>query len=693
MATPPALQRPAAAAFAAASAPFVVGTRLAPVQASGGPRLGALRRASRPGVAPGGAPAAPPQRRASHPSWVPRGGGGAGATVASASAQPPPAAASPPAPSPSLPAAVAAAVVVTPTTPIAGQTTGTSGLRRPAATLVNNASYLPNLLQAYVNALTPAVTVGASLVVGGDGRYYNATAVQTELAMAAAAGFARVTVGAGGLLSTPALAGMVVATGAAGGVGLTASHNAAGPDGDWGIKFQAPSGGPAPEALTDRIVAATLAVTEVRAVDFGGGRGVDVSTPGEQSFWGGAFVVHVVDPAAAYVERLREVFDFDALRAYVATPGFGLRFDAMAAVTGPYARALFVDALGLPAESILRGTPLEDFGGGHPDPSPAHTPDLVAALAVPGAGLTLGAASDGDGDRNLILGPGFAVTPADSLAILTEFAATAIPWFSRRPGGLPGVARSMPTAPAVDRVAAALRIPVYETPTGWKWFGSLLAAGRIALCGEESYGTSGDHVAEKDGLWAVCAWLSVLATAADAAGRLVGVEEVVRGHWARHGRTFSARWDYIGVPGVSAAAVMDGLRSGVVAAFAGEERPPPPPPRTDGDGGDSGGDRLDGPTLIHADEFSYTDPVDGSSAAAQGVRLYFASGARGVLRVSGTDATAAATLRVYLDAYRPWGEGVGDVDTADVLGGVGGEVARLARIAELTGRDAPTAVV
>ncbi|OSX73648.1 hypothetical protein BU14_0333s0036 [Porphyra umbilicalis] len=672
---------PPAAAFAATPAPPLLlrSPAARPTAAAAVGRGG--RSAFTPGEAPPPPIAArrrPACSRRPRPAWR----GASTPTASAASSTPPPAL-------PTLPPAVAGAVVSTPTTPIDGQTTGTSGLRKPTATLVDNPAYLPNLLQAYVNALGPATTVGARLVVGGDGRYYNATAVQTVLRVAAAAGFAAVTVGAGGLLSTPALAGLVVKTGAVGGVGLTASHNAAGLDGDWGIKFQGRNGGPAPEALTDRIVAATRAVTVVRAVDFGGP--VNVATPGVRSFFGGAFVVDVVDPTAAYVDRLAEVYDFDVLRSFVATPGFAMRFDAMSAVTGPYAKALFVDTLGLPPSTILRGTPLEDFGGGHPDPSPAHTPALVAALADPAAGLLLGAASDGDGDRNLIVGPDFFVTPADSLAVLTEFAGVAIPWFANRPGGLPGVARSMPTAPAVDRVAAALRIPVYETPTGWKYFGSLLDAGRIALCGEESFGTSGDHVAEKDGLWAVCGWLAVLATASASAGRLVGVADVVRGHWARHGRTFSARWDYIGVPGAAGRAVLAGLRDGVVAAFAGVDRPPPPPPvGSDGDDGV----RLDGATtLVHADEFAYTDPVDGAVAAGQGIRLFFADGSRGVLRLSGTDATAAATLRVYLDAYRPWGEGVADADPADVLGGVGGEVARLARLEELTGRVAPTAVV
>ncbi|WP_345792010.1 alpha-D-glucose phosphate-specific phosphoglucomutase [Thauera sp. JM12B12] len=498
-----------------------------------------------------------------------------------------------------------------PTRPFAGQRPGTSGLRKKV-TVFQQPHYLENFVQAVFDTLPGHA--GQTLVLGGDGRFHNRRAVRTILRMAAANGFAKVLVGRGGLLSTPAVSAVIRHRGAFGGLILSASHNPGGPDGDFGIKYNAANGGPAPERLTEAIYARSLELAEYRIED--AGADIDFDTLGTRAL--GAMTVEVIDPVADYAELMQQLFDFDAMRAWFAA-GHRMRFDAMSAVSGPYARAILEGQLGAPAGTVINGEPLEDFGGHHPDPNPAHAAELMAAMSGPDA-PDFGAASDGDADRNMILGRDFVVTPSDSLAVLAEHA-TLVPGYR---AGLAGIARSMPTSRAADKVAAALGIPCHETPTGWKFFGNLLDAGQATLCGEESYGTGSGHVREKDGLWAVLFWLNLLA----ATGR--SVADLVRAHWARFGRHYYSRHDWEGIPTERADALMAALRASLP--------------------GLAGRDCGDGLRIEAADDFAYTDPVDGSLSTRQGVRLLFTDGSRIVFRLSGTG-TEGATLRVYLERY------------------------------------------
>jgi phosphoglucomutase len=499
-----------------------------------------------------------------------------------------------------------------PTNPIAGMKPGTSGLRKKVAEFAAG-NYLVNFVQSVFNAVRPPEGFGGvTLVVGGDGRYYNAEAIQTVIRIAAANGVSRLLVGAGGILSTPAASCVIRKHKAFGGIVLSASHNPGGPDGDFGIKFNAANGGPAPEKITDAIYAETQKITEILSLDT---PDVDLSRIGVCGV--GDSRVEVIDPVADYVELMREIFDFPALRTAIAG-GLGIAFDAMHAVTGPYAHAIFERELGAPAGTVRNGTPLPDFGGHHPDPNLVHAKELLDLMMSPNA-PDLGAASDGDGDRNLIIGRGIFIPPSDSLAMLAANAHLA-PAYR---GGIAGVARSMPTSAAVDRVAAKLGVPCYETPTGWKFFGNLLDAGRITICGEESAGTGSNHVREKDGIWAVLLWLSLVAA------RRQSVAEIAREHWAAYGRNYYTRHDYEGLDTATAQALMADLGArlaSLVGASAG------------------------GRTVALADDFSYLDPVDGSVSKNQGLRIVFEDGSRIVYRLSGTG-TEGATLRVYIERY------------------------------------------
>ena len=502
------------------------------------------------------------------------------------------------------------------TAPIAGMKPGTSGLRKKVAEFAAG-HYLPNFVQSVFDAVRPAAGFGGqALVVGGDGRFYNREAIQTVIRMAAANGFARVLVGQDGILSTPAASAVIRAHGAFGGLILSASHNPGGPDGDFGIKFNGANGGPAVEAVTDAIYAGTQCIAAFHTIDTAD---VDLGRLGTADV--GGCRVEVIDPVADYVSLMQRLFDFDALRALFAG-GFRLAFDAMHAVTGPYAHAIFEQALGAPAGTVRNGKPLPDFGGGHPDPNLVHAKDLLELMMgrhPHEPAPDLGAASDGDGDRNLIIGRGLFVSPSDSLAVLAANAHLA-PAYA---GGLAGVARSMPTSAAVDRVAKKLGIPCFETPTGWKFFGNLLDAGRITLCGEESAGTGSDHVREKDGIWAVLLWLQILAV------RRQSVAEIVQAHWAQYGRNFYTRHDYEEVDSAAAQALMKALAARLPTLQ---------------------GTALAGRRVEVADDFAYTDPVDGSVSRHQGLRLVFDDGSRIVWRLSGTG-TAGATLRVYIERF------------------------------------------
>lgn len=538
-------------------------------------------------------------------------------------------------------------------TPFPGQQPGTSGLRKKVA-VFQQPHYLENFVQALFDAVhgEDQDASGLTLVLGGDGRYHNRPAVQTILRMAAARGYARVLVGRGGLLSTPALSAVVRRHGASGGIVLSASHNPGGPDGDFGIKYNTANGGPAPEKLTEAMHRRSQQLSHYRTSD---AADIALDRLGVQTLEG--TTVEVIDPVADHAAVLRELFDFDAIRALFAR-GFRLRFDAMWAVGGPYARAILEGELGAPPGTVVHAEPLEDFGGLHPDPNPAYADDLVAHLMAPDA-PDMGAASDGDADRNMVLGRGFVVSPSDSLAVLAAHA-TQVPGYRR---GLAGVARSMPTSTAVDRVAAALGIPCFETPTGWKFFGNLLDAGQVTLCGEESYGTGSDHVREKDGLWAVLFWLNLVAVTGQSP------EALVRGLWRSHGRSVYSRHDYDGIATAQAQALMAQLR-GRLPQLAGQT--------------------VEGQRIAWADDFAYTDPVDGSRSQQQGVRVVLDDGSRVVFRLSGTG-TEGATLRVYLERLER-DTARHDLPAQQALAPLIALARTLARIPEHTGRQAPDVI-
>ncbi len=536
------------------------------------------------------------------------------------------------------------------TQPFADQKPGTSGLRKKVP-VFQQANYLENFVQSIFD--TAPERRDAPLVVGGDGRYYNRHAVQTILRMAAANGFSRVLVGRGGLLSTPAASAVIREHKAFGGIILSASHNPAGPEGDFGIKFNTENGGPAPEKITDAIYARTREIREYRTLD---APDLDLERLGETKL--GEMAVALIDPVADYAELMERLFDFPRIRALFNSGLFTMRFDAMHAVTGPYAREILEHRLGAGSGTVMNGEPLEDFGGGHPDPNLVHAHQLVEIMNGARA-PNFGAASDGDGDRNMILGQRFFVTPSDSLAVMAANAPL-IPGYRR---GLAGMARSMPTSMAVDRVAEAQGIPCFETPTGWKFFGNLLDAGKITLCGEESFGTGSDHVREKDGLWAVLFWLNLLAV------RRQPVEQIVREHWARYGRNYYSRHDYEEVDGAAAEGLMERLRTALPALRG----------------------RQFGPLRVsYGDDFSYTDPVDGSVSSRQGIRIGFDDGSRIVFRLSGTG-TVGATLRLYLELYEPDPARHG-LDPQAALAPLIAIAEELAQIRQRTGREAPTVI-
>ena len=546
-------------------------------------------------------------------------------------------------------------LVRVPVTPFAGQRPGTSGLRKRVA-VFREPGYLEAFVQSLFDALPEAVgtgITGQTLVLGGDGRFFNDRAIQTIIRMAAANGAARLIVGRDGLFSTPAVSAVIRARRAFGGIVLSASHNPGGPDGDFGIKYNIANGGPAPERVTEAIYRHTQAIAGYRTLE-----SADLPLDKAGSTTIGGMTVELVDPVAEYAALMERIFDFDRLRTLLRG-GFRLRFDAMSAVTGPYAREIFERRLGAPAGTAVNAEPLADFGGHHPDPNPTYAAALIAALAGPDA-PDFGAASDGDGDRNMVVTRAGAVGPSDSLAILAANAHL-IPWFK---DGLPGVARSMPTSRAVDRVAEKLGIACFETPTGWKYFGNLLDAGRIALCGEESAGTSSNHIREKDGVWAVLFWLNVLAVRGEPA------EAIVTGHWARFGRDFYLRHDYEAIESERAERLIAGLR----------RRLPELP-----------GARIGEFTVGTADDFAYTDPVDGSTSAHQGIRIGVADGARIVYRLSGTG-TEGATLRVYLERYEPDRARHGLAASA-ALASLAAASDALADISGITGRTKPSVVV
>lgn len=535
------------------------------------------------------------------------------------------------------------------TKPYPDQKFGTAGLRKKVA-VFQQPHYLENLVQSVFDCLPELA--GKTLVIGGDGRYHNREAIQAAIAIAAANGVAKVIVGQGGIVSTPAASHLIRLKGAAGGFVFSASHNPAGPDGDFGVKFNIGNGGQASEAVTDAIHARTKSLSHYRIAE---GARVDLDRRGSSQIENTE--VEVIDGVADYAALMQELFDFPKMRDWLKRGG-GLVFDAMHAVTGPYAQRIFIDQLGAPASSVINATPLEDFGGGHPDPNLIYAKHLVD-LSNSAESPELLAASDGDGDRNMILGRRQFISPGDSLAMLAAHLHL-LPGYR---GGLKGIARSMPTCRAADKVAAALGIACHETPTGWKFFCNLLDADQITVCGEESFGTGSTHVREKDGLWAVLAWLNVLAATGQS------VQALAQAHWRRYGRHYYARHDYDELPTAAAQSVMDALK----ARFA--ELP---------------GQRFGAYTVSSADEFGYLDPIDGSRASAQGLRIVFGDAARIILRLSGTG-TKGATLRVYFERYEQAEELLG-MGTGEALAPLVTLAEQLLRLSELTGRKEPDVI-
>ena len=533
-----------------------------------------------------------------------------------------------------------------PTEPIDGQKPGTSGLRKKTV-VFEQPGYLENFIQATWNAI--GGVRGKTLILGGDGRYFNKRASQTMLKMAAAGGATRVIVGQNALLSTPAASNLIRKNNADGGIILSASHNPGGPNADFGVKFNGPNGGPATESVTAAIYEQTQTLSSYQILE---ADDVDLSSLGTHSL--GDMRVDVVDPVSDYHDLMASLFSFAKIRALFEA-GFRIRFDAMHAVTGPYATAILEGALGAAKGSVVNGTPSPDFGGGHPDPNPIWAKDLMDHMFAADA-PHFGAASDGDGDRNMIVGKGIYVTPSDSLAVLAANA-TLVPAYS---GGLSGVARSMPTSRAADMVARELGIDCYETPTGWKFFGNLLDDGRVTLCGEESAGTGSDHVREKDGLWAVLFWLNILAETGQS------VADLLAAHWARFGRNYYTRHDYEAVESEKANAMVAALRDRL---------------------GSLPGQVFAGKTVETADDFAYHDPVDGSLSEHQGIRIGFEGGARIVFRLSGTG-TEGATIRVYLEDYQ--GDAAKVHQPADeALADIIAAAEEIADIKGFTGRTAP----
>ena len=537
----------------------------------------------------------------------------------------------------------------TPTTPFTDQKPGTSGLRKKVR-VFQQPHYAENFIQSVFDSLE-GIT-GQTLVLGGDGRYLNREVIQIALKMAAANGFGRVLVGKGGILSTPAASHLIRSAGAFGGLVLSASHNPGGPDEDFGIKYNIGNGGPAPEKVTDAIHARTLTIDRYRILD---AADVDIDTIGSTRL--DDMIVEVVDPVALYADLMERLFDFDAIRAMIAG-GFTLAFDSMSAVTGPYAVEIFEQRLGAPAGTVMNATPLPDFGHHHPDPNLVHAKALYDRMMAADA-PDFGAASDGDGDRNLIIGRHAYVTPSDSLAVLAANAHLA-PGYA---AGLKGIARSMPTSGAADRVAAKLGIPLYETPTGWKYFGNLLDAGMATICGEESAGTGSDHVREKDGIWAVLLWLNILAA------RKQSVAAIMADHWATYGRNYYARHDYEAIAKDRADALMAALRA-KLETLAGTS--------------------TNGLTIAGADDFAYTDPTDRSVSRNQGIRILFEDGSRVVFRLSGTG-TEGATLRVYIERYAGPDGDLG-MATADALAPLIAAAQDVADISGFTGMDRPSVI-
>jgi len=572
------------------------------------------------------------------------------------------------------PAAQQLDIEVVQTKPFAGQKPGTSGLRKTVKE-VQQEHYLANFVQCIFDSLPANELTGSTLVLSGDGRFYNTEAATLILRMAVANGVRKIITGENAIMSTPCVSGVIRSTKSYGGIILTASHNPGGPDADFGIKYNCSNGGPAPESLTDAMFAKSKTITQYKIAKQK--PSADILTKiGVQHF--GSLEVEVISAPAAYAELMESIFDFAGLRALVARKDFRFVYDAMNGVAGPFAREIFLNKLGASAECVINSVPKEDFGGCHPDPNLTYAEELVKRMGVDATGAPLpgvdpkslpdfGAAADGDADRNMILGRQFFVTPSDSVAIIAANAQRAIPYFK---GGVKGVARSMPTSAALDKVAAKLGLKCYEVPTGWKFFGNLMDAGSLSICGEESFGTGSDHIREKDGVWAVLAWLSILRLHnPDDSKPLVSVQEIVEQHWALYGRNYYCRYDYESVDSAAAATLMAELVKQTAAAK---------------------GSKWGSFTVAHADEFTYTDPVDHSVSAHQGIRFLMEDGSRVIFRLSGTG-SVGATIRMYIEKYETDGAKL-LLPSAQALKPLIEAAVEKCRMKEICGRDKPTVI-
>ncbi|KMZ67771.1 Phosphoglucosamine mutase [Zostera marina] len=554
-------------------------------------------------------------------------------------------------------------VVSIPTKPVEGQKTGTSGLRKKVK-VFQEENYLANWIQALFNSLSPEEYKNCALVLGGDGRYFNIEAAQIIIKIAAGNGVGKILVGRDGIMSTPAVSAVIRKREAKGGFIMSASHNPGGPENDWGIKFNYSSGQPAPEYITDKIYENTLSISEIKMANI---PDTNLSQLGPVEY--GSFTVEVIDPVSDYVELMENIFDFNLIKTLFSRSDFRFIFDAMHAVTGAYAKPIFVDKLGADVGCILNGVPLQDFGQNHPDPNLTYAKDLVDIMFAENA-PDVGAASDGDGDRNMILGKHFFVTPSDSVAMIAANAQEAIPYFQNGPKGL---ARSMPTSGALDRVAEKLNLPFFEVPTGWKYFGNLMDAGKLSICGEESFGTGSDHIREKDGIWAVLAWLSIIAYRnkdKKEGEKLVSVSDVAKEHWESYGRNFFSRYDYEECEFEGANNMLKHLRDSISKSTPGEQY----------------GSHI----LQFADDFSYTDPVDGCVVTNQGIRFVFTDGSRIIFRLSGTG-SAGATVRMYIEQLEP-DVSKHDLDAQTALKPLIDLALSISKMKEFTGRETPTVI-
>ncbi|PWN19667.1 Phosphoglucomutase, first 3 domain-containing protein [Microstroma glucosiphilum] len=546
------------------------------------------------------------------------------------------------------------------TKPFDGQKPGTSGLRKRVK-VFSQEHYTENFVQAILSSIPSPGVKGSTLVVGGDGRYFSVPAIQSIIRLCAGNGVSKLIIGQNGILSTPAASHVIRSYKATGGILLTASHNPGGPDNDFGIKYNMGNGGPAPEGVTNKIFEVTKTISEYHIVE---GDDIDISKVGDYSF--GPLQISVIDPVKDYVSYLSTIFDFPLIKSFLQSGKFSVRFDAMSGVTGPYGRALFVEEFGLSESSIQNCEPSPDFNGGHPDPNLTYAKALVDAVEK--EGIDFGAASDGDGDRNMIIGKGAFVNPSDSVAIIADWAKKAIPYFSK--GGVKGVARSMPTSGAIDRVAKKQGYECFEVPTGWKFFGNLMDAGRLSICGEESFGTGSDHIREKDGLWAVVAWLSILA-AANKEKPGTSVNDVLQAHYATYGRNFFSRYDYEEVDSKGANDLMSALASKFSSpGFVGS--------------------KLGQFEVAEADDFSYTDPIDGSVSKNQGLYITFKDGSRIIFRLSGTG-SAGATIRLYVEKYSD-DKSEFDADAQVGLKPLIDQALEISQLKKYTGRDKPTVI-